>query len=529
MSRVESRTGSARRQERTLADRLIGWGLALAYASVLLFAQRDTGFARDEGYYFRTARPYFSWIVKLADSPREALTKSAIDRSFKDTHEHPAMLRVLFGASAKLFHTRLGWISASSALRLPAILLSAIALALIYRAGLHAHSRAAGVAAALAYAAMPRVFFHSQLACFDAVIATMAAATAFAFARALESRAAMVWAGALFGLALSTKLNAFFVPPVLLAWLVLARRDAWRRGLVALAALLVIGGAVFYATWPWLWPAPLARLGGYLGFHGAHSYYNTEYFGENYNRPPLPVSYPFVMTALTTPVVTLGLAAGGLALALARGALRPHAWLWLLSLLAPIAIIAHPRVPIFGGTKHWLTAMPFLALFAGVALAEAAQALAPRARAAVIALALAPGFVAVAHAHPFGLSQYNALAGGVPGAADLGMLRQFWGYPTRALLPWMNATFPRGARVYWHDTNHDSVAAYQREGLLRRDIRDTGLEKPGVAASDRALVIHERHFAKYEHWIWQDYGTATPSRVLALDGVPLVTVYARPR
>ncbi len=138
------------------------------------------------------------------------------------------------------------------------------------------------------------------------------------------------------------------------------------------------------------------------------------------------------------------------------------------------------------------------------------------------------GAVEAAHTHPFGLSQYNVLAGGVPGAANLGLNRQFWGYAIRPLLPWINETFPRGARVYWHDANHDSLVQYQREGLLDPDLRDTGLEEPAVRASDRALVIHELHFAKYEHMIWNAYRTATPARVLVLDGVPLVTVYARP-
>ena len=31
----------------------------------------------------------------------------------------------------------------------------------------------------------------------------------------------------------------------------------------------------------------------------------------------------------------------------------------------PIAIIAHPKVPHFGGTKHWHPAYTFLVLFAG--------------------------------------------------------------------------------------------------------------------------------------------------------------------
>jgi hypothetical protein len=68
-----------------------------------------------------------------------------------------------------------------------------------------------------------------------------------------------------------------------------------------------------------------------------------------------------------------------------------------------------------------------------------------------------------------------------------------------------------------------------REGRLRPDIGNTPLEEPGVKASDIAMVIHEKHFNKYEYWIWDFYGTARPSLVLDDEGVPIVTVYERPR
>jgi hypothetical protein len=249
---------------------------------------------------------------------------------------------------------------------------------------------------------------------------------------------------------------------------------------------------VLVGHWPWLWTDTSERLQRYLGFHLHHSYYNTAYFGVNYNRPPMPWSYPFVLTALTTPAVTLALCVPGWLLVLRRP--NKLGLLWLLNVLIPILVIAHPKTPIFGGTKHWLNAMPFLVLFAGVALARVTEGLG-RVGVAVAALAIAPGAVDAWRTHPFGLAQYSAIA---------------------------------GARVYWHDTNHDSFREYQREGLLRHDVLDAGMEEPAVRRSHAALVIHELHFAKYEHMIWNAYGTATPARVLSLDGVPLVTVYRRP-
>jgi hypothetical protein len=108
------------------------------------------------------------------------------------------------------------------------------------------------------------------------------------------------------------------------------------------------------------------------------------------------------------------------------------------------------------------------------------------------------------------------------------MNRQFWGYSTRGVLGWLDRHAPKNAMVYWHDTNQPILNANVREGLMRDDLHNTGLEEPGVRASTIAMVIHEKHFNKYEYWIWDFYGTARPSLVLDDEGVPIVTLYERP-
>ncbi|MES1165950.1 MAG: glycosyltransferase family 39 protein [Verrucomicrobiota bacterium] len=516
-------------------------GLSLGWAALLIVAQRDTGFARDEGFYFRFGQMAWQWFAELLHHPHVALTRTSIDAHFGGNFEHPALMKTLFGASEALFHETLGLTSASTGFRLPGILVSSAAVGLCYQFGADVAGRRTGLAAALLYATLPRAFFHAQLAAFDGAVATMWLAVVWAYWRALSRPRWAIICGLLFGLALATKLNAFFLPPVLLVhWLVhITRGRGDRRSGWVFVAMAVGGPLVLIGHWPWVWTDTFSRLGQYLSFHLHHHYYNTAYFNRNYNRPPLPPEYAFVLTAFTTPFVTLALGAAGFALLCRRQPVEPSAdqsppqpthlaLLWGLNFLVPLLIIARPKTPIFGGTKHWLNAMPFLALLGGVALARATQGLRRPAVALVMALAVAPGAVDTFHAHPFGLSQYSALAGGVPGAADYGMLRQFWGYPVRPLLPWINQIMPPASLVYWHDTNYDSLVTYKQDGLLRPDIRDAGWEEQGVRASHLALVIHELHFAKVEMWIWNDYRTATPTRVESLDGVPLVTVYTRP-
>ncbi|MBW2734673.1 MAG: hypothetical protein JRH20_19980, partial [Deltaproteobacteria bacterium] len=113
------------------------------------------------------------------------------------------------------------------------------------------------------------------------------------------------------------------------------------------------------------------------------------------------------------------------------------------------------------------------------------------------------------------------------GGADLGLNRQFWGYAPRQVLPWLNTHLAPRKRVYFHDMNYGAYRAYVRQGLMRPDITYSGYEHPGIDSSAAAMVVHELHFNKYDYWIWQAYGDPIPAKVLTLDGVPLVSVYAR--
>src|SRR6185295_7861923 len=113
--------------------------------------------------------------------------------------------------------------------------------------------------------------------------------------------------------------------------------------------------------------------------------------------------------------------------------------LWLVSILTSYAPWLSSTTPIFGGTKHWLTAYPFLCLFAAGGFSLALQRLAAIfsarfgerwSRYGLGDVALACSVVAAPiaitlHSHPWGLSSYTPLVGGTPGAASLGLNRTF--------------------------------------------------------------------------------------------------------
>jgi hypothetical protein len=177
--------------------------------------------------------------------------------------------------------------------------------------------------------------------------------------------------------------------------------------------------------------------------------------------------------------------------------------------------------------------MPFLVLLAAREFERAVQGLAAamnaerRVNALAVSLGavlLLPAAILTAHIHPYGTSGYGELAGGVPGAANLALQRQFWSNNVTGVLPWINAHAPPGARVWLHEVNGFSFRDYQRNGMLRTDVVPAG----GPEEADLAAVQYHQEFREQEVLVWQAFGTAIPVTGLYLDETPQVVVYRRP-
>jgi 4-amino-4-deoxy-L-arabinose transferase-like glycosyltransferase len=557
-------------------DHAIGAGLGLLYFVALLATARSLGFPRDEGMYFRAATSYVGWWRSVLDHGADAMKQGAIDQAWGDNHEHPVLMKTLFGISWWTLHMQWHWLrDASTAFRIPAMASAGIAIWTTYLFGARAWSRRAGLVAAVLLGLMPRVFFHAHLACFDVPMMSVWIVCVYVHWRALDRRT-LPWAlaaGVVFGLALETKHNGWFLPAVIVPHALFACRYEILRGLRAgrvtlpasLVSMAVVGPIVFFALWPYLWNDTLARLQWYFEFHLNHEYYNMEYLGRNYFGPPSPRSYLPVMVLATVPTITLVLFGVGATERAAVAARRVAAWgrarfgsaeptterspekaesrdrletdlLLFLSIAVAVLPWALAHTPIFGGTKHWLPAYPALALLAGHGFDLVADAMrrafpqleGPRwlgAQAALFASVVAAPLAITAHSHPFGLASYVPIVGGTAGGATLGLNRQFWGYTTEdAASAYLNPQAPRNASVFINDTTWDAWNRMEEEGRVRRDLRAAGAPHEAQIA----LVQHELHMNEVDYSIWTAFGTVNPTYVLTHDGVPIVSIYRRP-
>ncbi|MBI2375182.1 MAG: glycosyltransferase family 39 protein [Deltaproteobacteria bacterium] len=524
-----------------------------AYVTTLWLTAPSIGYTRDEGYYFKAAEEYGGWWeVLFSRRFFEAFTDAEIKRHFSYNTEHPALVKLVLGATHGALHRWLGVTTPAQAYRATGFLFAALSLVATFLLGRRLVGPWVGVLAAVLLSLEPRYFYDSHLACFDVPITAMWTLSLWAFVRALEDPrpGPAVLAGVIYGLALATKLNAFFLPFVFLpAWvwfrvergagaasqgprLQLVRGPsgsldlALPRAPLVFGALLVLSPLVFVAHWPHLWHDTFPRIGAYVGFHMSHEHYPASYFHELWVRPPFPSSFPFVMTLLTVPSPTLALGTLGLARGVWR-ALAGHSFrdaTLVGATLLPILVIALPSTPIFGGVKHWHTAQPTLAILAAWALLDgiATLSLAARVRRPVAVglgiLVALPGALGVAASHPHGIGFYSELAGGLRGGAQLGMQRGFWGSLAGPL--YFERALPERGRVFFNRTNWDAFRMYQREGIIAPGVSYANEPKGSTAG----VVFEQPEHGETEAGVWSVIGTR-PVRGVYSDNVTLTQLY----
>jgi hypothetical protein len=312
----------------------------------------------------------------------------------------------------------------------------------------------AGVAAAISLILMPRVFGHAHLAALETCIGLAYFVAVVAVARAWSGPAPPSWGwAALCGLALGaamlTKIQGALVPIPVAIWALFH----WRlRAILPLALWGIVGLAVFYLFWPWLWFAPFDRFFEYMGRTTNRIVLYVWYLGHRYADREVPWHYPAVMFFTTVP---LGLQALGL-LGLFKGPLAPwrerRAQLNLGALLFPLLLFSLPHIAVYDGARLFLVVFPLWAIFVGrggaIAWNWLRQRHSKRIALAVAGCALAAQAWGLVATWPCFLSYYNIALGGLRGADRLGMEIDYWGEGiTRNFLEEIARSVPEGAHI----------------------------------------------------------------------------------
>jgi hypothetical protein len=250
------------------------------------------------------------------------------------------------------------------------------------------------------------------------------------------------------------------------------------------------------------------------------------------------------MTALTLPLpVLLVSLLGGLRLGAPLATrLFSRLSIWLPAIPAPAArlgvlaalmvvtqlgAVSLPNVPMYGGVKLFLPAFPFIAVLAGLGFGplegERVRAALPRwVLPLTAAVVLLPGIAGIAAYRGAWLSYYTEYIGGLRGATEAGLERQYYDLAYPELAQALRQALPSGGRVAVLPNPKEYVpyfARWEKSGELPRGIRLVPPEQAEVV-----VLTHERRWASYPE-LMARYRTRRVLSRLERASVPLFTMY----
>jgi hypothetical protein len=193
------------------------------------------------------------------------------------------------------------------------------------------------------------------------------------------------------------------------------------KAVIPLFLYWAIAGVVMYATWPYLWSDPIARMAESISVVQTFEPHSVLFQGQLLSSADLPWSYFPTLAALklTEPALFLGFLGLGILAWRFKKRQADRAVVVLLALWVgvPVGWVISQGTPIYGGIRQLLFVLPPFLTAAGVAI-DAFFILAHRlwVRSLFVGLMLVPGLWAIAWLHPYEYAYFNSLGGGVGGA-----------------------------------------------------------------------------------------------------------------
>jgi 4-amino-4-deoxy-L-arabinose transferase-like glycosyltransferase len=496
----------------------------------------DPGITSDEPLDVRVGRTYLDQANRWIRLYAHPLSLSAprrvdADRLFRDNAQHPPLGRLAVGLASVLFEPLEDLLGGADPFSVhPARVAPALAFGLLVglltSVGVSRFGPLAGLGAGLSALLMPRLFAHAHFATLDTLLVLAWVASLLAAERATtrpHPARAMAGAGFLWGLALLVKIHAWVQAPIVLALVVW--RLGPRRAAAPMALWSAVGLLVFLAGWPWLWFDTLHRLQAFLGTSVVRLPLRVQYFGHVYLDHDVPWHYPWVYFVATVPVglhLLGGLGAWG---AWAGRKTEPLPLL----ILATIALwlgIFSTRAPVYDGERLFLLVFPLWALLIGRGVSRAWKAARRPAFRVVLGAFLIAQAYGVVTIHPFGLSYFSAVVGGLPGAEKLGLELTYWGDAIDT--PLLNV-LARRARAGQTAAIAPTLHHAQATAYLTAPLRTTGVELLDESAIESAqwLVVYRRT-AYWPPRLEAELARCRPVLLQKRQGVWLAGLWLRP-
>ncbi|HEY9153188.1 MAG TPA: hypothetical protein VIN60_09915 [Anaerolineales bacterium] len=289
---------------------------------------------------------------------------------------------------------------------------------------------------------------------------------------------------------------------------------AWQKmGKRSLPMLFVYAGVslgVMLATWPYLWPNPIARL--IESWHVMSQYpwpgqvlFNGQYYRSfNLPRSYLPVLLAIQITEPIWPLFFLSLA-----LLWKNKFLLIATILWF---VLPLSALIASRSPLYDNFRQVIFVLPPVFFVGGLGVDWLFRRLRhPIVRGVIVAALALPGIIAGIQLHPYEYIYYNSFIGGLPGAQGR-FETEYWATSYRAAMNYVNSIAPANGKIFVAGPSY--IAAI----YARRDLKMFMDSDMNTQTFDYAIITTRYGVDK------TDFPNAPVIYIIERDGVPLTVI-----
>jgi len=441
----------------------------------------------------------------------------------------------------ELLADKLNLLPVDAAFHLVIIFYGFLGLWVIFRFCQKYIGRKEGLLAVLFICFMPRFIGHLHQNIKDVPAAATFALSIFLYARTIDKSNFKNWllAAIGFGIALATKINAVFIPVIILLWLMIeglrANKFNLKKTLVSLRPVFLIALASFFAGvllavifWPSAWSNPLARIVNV--FHHFRTVWvgNRVIFWEKAYQAGInvPWFYSWGFLAVTTPFLTLILAIWGMVLAfkkwLCGNKIIGLLFLWF---LVPLLKYLNPKIVVYDDIRQFMEVLFPLAVFAGIGGGWIIKKIEKMVKKRFIILGVYLIFlvyflIPFFKLHPYEMLYFNETVSGLKGVHKKALFDiDFWGISLAEAARWLNNNAKEGDRIYADWGVIDVVKQYIGDDL------NLSPHEPWLA--DYLIVLNRQSF------YYIDVSSLTkdqkPIFTVEREGAPFSWVYKLPQ
>lgn len=512
------------------------FAVSICVFGLLLLTAPAFGLTWDEPAYMQAAQSYHEWFSRLPRESSLMLSQPLIDAYWTPNHEHPPMVKLWYALVATPLVDTYGLIASY---RVAAMLLSTALVTMVGVSVFRTFGLWGALAAVTLMLTFPRLFFHLHVAALDVpgALAYIGGVLVFWHSRNRKSIWIDLLFGVVWGIGIATKINAAFVIPTIGLWWLIADRRPYLLRRMAIGML--VGTMVFVASWPWLWVDPVARIVDYVRWITVDHWQIPQWFLGTLYLPP-PWYFAPLMLVMTTPVISV-IATGALPF-VALQEQKPY--LTLIGVAAGMPLLALMlSTTVYDNERLFMASFPLIAILAGVSLTRIAQkfsrgvALDRRIWGGIIATVIAIPIWQTSMLWPHLLSFYSTSIGGLPGARALNMDHTYWSSTYRDVLVYLDDNAPPNATVWIEAWSFDVPHTYQRDGIIRDDLRfvsDDGGSVWGMPITRMPAYEADYVLVTYRFAGWTPAtaalvrGSTPPVFLIERAGVPLAALYRNP-